>query len=203
MIDIKNKLLEIAYKYKVRVIQLINNVSMEKVCKFLIVFLILVIGFMFFANSKSFANKTIKDIFYISDNVRQFYVEKPNYWGLNTQTAIRENIVDSKYILKDKIVLGKGLSVLIGKGFQADTLMFLDNSFDIVVNGLDKKNCISLIEADISKENIVKLREISLQNSKGLFSFRWEDGKYSLTVKKYIAKDICSDVNNSLLWSVE
>jgi hypothetical protein len=60
-----------------------------------------------------------------------------------------------------------------------------------------------LIEANITKENIVKLREISLKNTNGVFSFKWGDGKYSLPVKKYIAKDICSDVNNSLLWTVE
>ena len=203
MIDIKNKFLEIMQKYKVAILSFINNLSLEAICKISIVLFILIIGSLFFTNSQSRANRIITDVFYISDNIRQSYIEKPNFWGLNTQKVVKEKIIDSKYIVNDKIITNNGLSILIGRGFQADTLMFLDNTFDIVINDLDKSTCISLIEANITKENIVKLREISLKNTNGVFSFKWGDGKYSLPVKKYIAKDICSDVNNSLLWTVE
>lgn len=203
MIDMKNKFLEIMQKCKTAVLSFINNLSLEVICKISIVLFIFIIGVLFFTNSQSRANKTIADVFHISDNIRQFYIGKPNFWGLNTQTVVKEKIIDSKYIVNDKIITAKGLAILVGKGFNADTLMFLDNTFDIVINDLDKSNCISLLEADIAKENVVRLREILLKNTNGIFSFRWGDDKYSLPVKKYIAKDICSDVNNSLLWSVE
>ncbi len=203
MSTVKEKISNYMLFLKQHLVVLRSDIYREKIYKILFVLFIIIVGYFSFTFSHSIANKTVEDIFKISDNIRQFYVDKPNYWGLDTQKVLKENIIDEKYIKDNKISIGKDISVNIGKGKDANTLMFIDNSFDIVIKGLNKSKCISLIEAEISKENIVKLHKITLFNSNGEFNFEWDEGKYSLPVKEYIAKDICSDVDNIVLWTVE
>lgn len=174
----------------------------EAIIKLSIPLLIIGLGLYACTASQRIVLKNISDIFEISDEIRDKYTGKPDYWGLSTQTAINDNFIPKKFIRKDKIVLSSGDEILIGEGLNADVIMPRSMSFDIVLKGLNKAQCIAHGEAPISHEDQVKLLSISVVNNLGAYSFEW-GGTYKLPINKYALKDICADADNILIWSIK
>ena len=200
---IKSKILNCISFIKDRFEAIDIGLSQSNLNKIILVVVIVLGGVSLCTFSKTTTNKAISDIFSITDSIRHHYIGKPNYAGLSTDYVIREKIFDNRFIREGKIYIGKNINILIGKGKDALPLMFFDNSFDIIAKNVSKVDCISLVEANIAEENIVKLQKITIINPNGEHSFQWDDGKYSLPVKRYSAKDICYNTENIVIWSVE
>ena len=203
MDDIKINILKYISFIKAKFSTIEVCVNRNQINKVVTVIFIVLAGVSLCTFSKVGTNKSISDVFTITDSIRQHYIGKPTYAGLSTDYVISEKIVDNRFIRDGKVIIGKNINVLIGKGKNASPLMFFDNSFDIIAKDISKVDCISLVEANIQEENIVKLQKITVINAKGEFSFQWNDGQYSLPVKKYSAKDICNNGENVVIWSVE
>lgn len=144
----------------------------------------------------------IADIFELADGIRTYYVNKPDYWGLNTENGIKLNIFPQKFIKKNKLVLSSGMNILVGNGEQAEVIMPLQNSFDIVMSGLNKAQCLSYTEKELQENQLLTLYSISIINQTGRYTFEW-GGNYSLPVKKSAAKDLCADRQNTIIWSMK
>ena len=172
------------------------------VLKILLPLIIITVGYASCTISQRQIIKNIQDIFAISDEVRTYYTNKPDYWGLNSDFAVKNNIVPGRFIKNDKIMLSNGLELLIGSGENADTVMPLSQSFDMVLPQLNKAQCISYAEAPLTEESLLKLLSIRIVNASGDYRFEWGGAK-TLPVKKYAAKNLCADHKNTVIWSIK
>lgn len=175
----------------------------ETLIKAFIPFCFIALGFYTCTSSQRIVLQNVSDIFEISDEIRNNYAQKPDYWGLSTQTAIKEKYIPERFIKDQKIILSSGNEAFVGDGVDADTVMPRALSFDIVLPKLNKAQCIAHTEAAISSENQVKLLKISVANASGIYPFEWGGGRYSLPVAKYASKDVCADSDNTVIWSLK
>ncbi len=173
----------------------------ENLIKLAIPALIVSIGFYACTISQNEAKNNVKEIFNIAHNIRSHYVARADYWGLSTSSLIKENVLPKKYIFNDKIILND-MEIFVGSGINAEIVMPQSQSFDIVINGLNKSKCIAYAEAKLSEEDLVSIDKISIINSKGAYSFEW-GGENALPIKNYTSKDFCNDNGNTLIWSIK
>lgn len=175
----------------------------ETIIKALVPFCLIALGFYACTSSQHTITRNISDIFEISDEIRNRYAESPDYWGVSTQTVIKENYISPRFITDEKIILSGGNEIFIGDGVHADAVMPRATSFDIILPKLNKAQCIAHTEAAISSENQVKLLRITVANASGNYQFEWGNERYGLPVNKYASKDICADSDNTLIWSIK
>lgn len=163
-----------------------------------------IIGFGFYActAAQRAIENDIKQIFEISDEIRMYYTDKPDYWGLNTLFLVKNRIIPKRYLHKKNIKLGSGRQILIGSGENAETVMPLSHSFDVIMQGLNKAQCISYAEMPLSEANSFKLLSLKIVNSSGSYVYEW-GGNRSLPIEKYATKDLCLDKNNTIIWSIQ
>ena len=169
--------------------------------KILIPLLIFLLGYYSCSHSQRIVHKDIQDIFVISDEIRAFYSDKPDYWGLNTDFVIKNKVVSSDFIRRNNLLSSNGTALQIGKGDSAETIMPSTDTFDVILKNLTKAQCISYTEAKLSAEQLLKIENISIVNSKGSFTFEW-GGKYKLPISDYATKDICQDKSNTIIWTL-
>jgi len=172
------------------------------ILKTLVPLVIVVFGYASCTMAQRQILRNIQDIFVISDEIRTFYANKPDYWGLSSDFAIKNNIIPAKFIKDNKIVLSNGLEILIGNGDKAETIMPMSQSFDIVLPQLNKAQCISYAEAPLVQENLLKLLSIRIINTSGEYLFEWGGAK-TLPIKKYATKKLCADNKNTIIWSIK
>ncbi|MBP5697980.1 MAG: hypothetical protein J6W96_00440 [Alphaproteobacteria bacterium] len=170
--------------------------------KVLIPLLIIVMGYYACSSSQRGIHQNMIDIFNISDEIRSYYANKPDYWGLDTHFVAANKIIPNKFIRQNRIILSSGAEIFIGNGERAEQVMPLSKSFDIILRQQTKAQCISYAETVLSKEQLLKINSIQIINMIGQYTFEW-GGKYQLPIKKYATKDICIDGANTLIWSIK
>lgn len=152
--------------------------------------------------SKNLIQKNINQLFSIADNVRSFYSNKPDYWGLSTKYLIDNKILSEDLIHNDFILLNGDITVKIGSGVDASVIPPKSATFDIVLSNLNKSQCMAYTEVDFSDQQLLLLDKISIVNDKGEFIFTW-GAENSLPVKKYSSKEFCDNRNNTVIWSLK
>lgn len=175
--------------------------NMEIVLKIIIPLFIILFGYFACSYNQRKINLNIDNIFNIANDIRLSYSDKPDYWGLSTDFVIKNKLIDSKFINKNRIYLDKDKEIFVGYGINSSPVLPLQKSFDIVLKNLNKAECISYLEVNITQQNQVNLSKISVINS-NQYIFNWGDKTYSLPVEKYTGKDVCSDENNAIIWSI-
>ncbi len=174
----------------------------EQGLKILIPLAVIGIGLYSCSSAQKNISRDIRDVFAISDEIRDFYNNKPDYWGLSSEVAVKQNILSSKFISNGKIVLGSKKEIFIGNGKNADVIMPGIQSFDIILPSLNKAQCISYTEASLHEDEQVKLTSITIINTAGEAHFEW-GGENSLPVHRYASKDLCADASNTIIWSLK
>ena len=180
-----------------------NSLSAHKNTLLKVVLPLLIIGAGYYAcsQSQSAISKNMEAIFSISDNIRAYYSDKPDYWGVSTQSLIDNKVIPSKFIHQNKIMLSGKTEILIGNGEKADVVMPLSQYFDIVMPKLNKAQCMSYAEAPLMPEDSLKVYSIRIINTLGNYLFEW-GGERPLPIVKYDTKDLCLDGENTLIWSI-
>jgi len=178
-----------------------NNI--ELIIKISLPILIIILGIYVCGSAKRNTDKVISDLFLISDEIRLHYSNKPDYWRLSTDSAIKEKILSPKYIKNNKILLHGNKELFIGSGKNAGIILPRSLSFDLIIKKLNRSECILFLEANLSKENQVKLENITLSNSSGDYNFSWGSKSYLLPVKAYMGKKLCEETDNTIFWTVK
>lgn len=181
-----------------------NFLSQNKVflIKISIPLLIIVLGYGSCVYSKHVIYQNVRTVFRISESIRQYYADKPSYWGLNTEYVIKQNIVPKNLIKNNQLRLKNGIIILVGGGVDGGTVMPMAQSFDIVLPHLNKAQCMSYAEVNLLDEESLALISLNIINSSGTHTFEW-GGKNSLPVRKYATKQLCQDKENTLIWSLK
>ncbi|MBR5599089.1 MAG: hypothetical protein IKW39_03515, partial [Alphaproteobacteria bacterium] len=144
----------------------------------------------------------VENIFRISDDIRSFYSDKADYWGLSTDFVTDNKIIENKFIRNKKIVIGANKELFVGRGSNAEKIMPGTKVFDVVLKKLNKKQCVSFLEATISPSNQVKLLSISVENTDKTKVFEWGNDKINLPITKGIGEEFCTD-SNTIIWTIK
>ena len=193
-----------AVSYSLFIVEKIKSIHINKdeFIKIGIPFIVVLVGFYSCSFLQRNIKKNINDIFLISDDIRAYFSNKPDYWGLSTSYVVTNSIIDKKFIDKNKITLKDGKEILIGNGINGDVVLPREESFDIILKKLNKSQCISYLEAKLNDTNQMKLESISVVNSISSTNFSWGSKNNPLPVKSYTGKDFCIDENNTIIWSI-
>jgi len=165
---------------------------------------LIIIGLVYHACSatKRLIKHNLYEIFAISDEIRTYYADKPDYWGLCAEKIVKEHILPNKFLRDGKIILNSGTEIFIGNGASAEVVMPFSQTFDIILKNLNKAQCISYAEMPLSDDNLIKLYSIHIVNKAGEFVFEW-GGNKPLPISRYATKDLCTDDENTVIWSIK
>lgn len=137
----------------------------------------------------------------LAEEIRKHYHNRPDYWRLNTEMVIKENIVPQDMRFGDKIKNALDDNVLVGIDFDGAMIMPGSRSFVIVYKNLSKKDCMILASYVYSEEQNLGLLSITIKNSDSESKFTW-GGENKLPVSDNSAKAYC-DKNSELSWEFE
>ncbi len=175
---------------------------LQTLMKVIIPILIICCGYFACSNSQKSVTENVRKIFSLSDDIRAFYINKHDYWGLNTSVIIDNNVVSPKYVRNKKIIFNGGVEVLVGKGPSGETVMPLTQEFDIILNRLNRAQCMTYAETTLLPEELLKLDSIRILNSSGTYVFEW-NGTRKLPIQKYETKNLCQNENNTVIWTIK
>lgn len=137
----------------------------------------------------------------LSEEVRRYYHNRPDYWRLNTETVVREGIAPQGMIFDGKIKNALGNDVLVGNGFDGAMIMPGTRSFDIIYKNLSKKDCIALAAYPYNEKQKLGLLSITIKNGEDVSNFTW-GGENELPITVDNAKSRCGD-GSDISWNFE
>lgn len=170
------------------------------------IIVIIVISFLLIAflmigkkdNVKSI--NSAKQMSELAEAIQKFYRNRPNAWGLNTNTVIKEKISPSNMVQG-----GQGLvnyldkKATVGSDKNGNMLMPGDRSFKITYWDLNKEECIELASQQINEKMQLSLYSITISNeNESVYSW---GGTNSLPVEEMVAKGACSS-QNAITWDI-
>lgn len=135
----------------------------------------------------------------LADNVRNFYKNKPNAWGLNTYSAIQNKIIPQDMLNGRQIKNSLGKDVLLGADMLGNTVMPGSKTFAIVYKNLNKQECKALASLTFSEKFMLSIDEIIIINDTSS-TFSWGSAN-SLPISSQNANDVCKQTND-ILWNI-
>lgn len=172
------------------------------IIKFSIPFLIIIILLYSCLSARRVVNHNLTTIFELANNIRLYYSNKPDYWGLSTNVLINNDVIPSQYVEHNVIRLENGVRILFGEGYSAEPVSPRALTFDIIMPNLNKAQCLSYAEALLSGQQLLVLDKLTIYNDLGTFPFTW-GGENSLPIKKYSSKNYCMKGSNTIIWSLK
>ena len=142
-----------------------------------------------------------QNMFALTENIRNFYKKRPDYWGLSTQSALKNGLIPQMMLKDSKIYSAVGQNILIGSDEAGSVVMPGMRSFYIIYNGVSKKDCVDMVSYPISEQNKLGLLGVIIKNNKEEVVFQW-GGENSLPIKKDKATKICRN-KSIILWNFE
>ena len=140
-----------------------------------------------------------QEISILADNIRNHYKTKPDYWGLNSQSAAKFS--PKEMVRNDKIVSAIGREFIIGQNEVGNTVMPSQRNFMISINNLSKNACRQIAQFDIDDKNQYGLQKIIINTPTVKTEFEW-GGKNSLPISSENANKFC-DKKNTISWVFE
>ena len=156
----------------------------------------------FFSQETSGTAEAATELEALTSNIRRYFQNRPDYWGLSTQMVLDKNIYPNKMLKNNHLIGYFGNPVLVGNGLNADVLMPGARNFDIIYKDLNKKQCIGLASFKFSSQFWLGVTGITIINDDNKLFFTWDDKENSLPIQKNTAKDIC-DAKNTIIWHYE
>lgn len=142
-----------------------------------------------------------QNMFALTENIRNFYKKRPDYWGLSTQSALKNGLFPQMMLKESKIYSAVGQNILIGSDEAGSVVMPGMRSFYIIYDGVSKKDCVDMVSYPISEQNKLGLLGVIIKNNKEEVVFQW-GGENSLPIKKDKATKICRN-KSIILWNFE
>lgn len=142
-----------------------------------------------------------QNMFALTENIRNFYKKRPDYWGLSTQSALKNGLIPQMMLKDSKIYSAVGQNILIGSDEAGSVVMPGMRSFYIIYDGVSKKDCVDMVSYPISEQNKLGLLGVIIKNNKEEVVFQW-GGENSLPIKKDKATKICRN-KSIILWNFE
>ena len=170
----------------------------------ILVGLLVVIGSCFLVpNSEKKTENAANELMLTAEKIRRFYQTKPNYWGLDNNSALATGILKHFRIVNDMAFNALGQKVFVGYGPLGESIVPGINGFDITYVDVSYEECVKLLAFPFSQAQSYGLQQVLLFDEKNNLSadFAW-GAENALPVTVQNAKNSCVKHNN-LLWRFE
>ena len=168
-------------------------------CVVLVLFLV---GWFLTREADVGTRQAAEELVRLSENIRRYYQNRPDYWGLSTQTVLSNRIYPQSMLQNGELRGFFGNEVLVGRGENAEVLMPGARGFDIIYKHLNKKQCQELASFKFNEKFWLGIAGITLSNGRKQQFFTWSDKEHILPIKPAAAKALCSN-DNLLIWHHE
>lgn len=136
----------------------------------------------------------------LAENIQKFYRNRPDAWGLNTETVINKRLLPENMSKREEILVNLlDKKTTIGSDKIGNMVMPGNRSFKIAYWDLNREECIEISSQEINEKMQLSLSEITIINEKTSV-FSW-GGEKSLPISRATAKGICSQ-KNTIIWNV-
>lgn len=143
--------------------------------------------------------KAHQQIVSLTKGIRSYYRTKPDAWGLNTASAIKNRLV-SEEMLNGRVVQNAlGKEVLLGADILGNMVMPGNRNAVIVYKNLNKKECEAIVALPFDEKMQLSLNAITIVNDQE-HSFTW-GGENPLPVSSKKAGEVCQTAND-ILWDI-
>ncbi len=163
--------------------------------------LIATLAFLFSTSPKENYANVEQEIFEFSNNIRNHYKLKPDYWGLNNENVIKNSLAPKQLVRNKKIMSSIGREYIIGQNENGDTVMPSQRNFMLTLDNLSKKACKKIATLKIANENHFGLQKVIIGNNSGIHEFEWGSDN-PLPVSKEDADKNCEN-KNRISWVFE
>ena len=140
-----------------------------------------------------------KEMLETAEKIRAFYRNRPDYWGLNGNEAVKNQLFTAK-INNNQLLNSLNKKIIIGADSEGTTVMPGQKSFAITYLDVDKKECIELASFSWKAEENLGLLSMMIQNDGQNYEFSW--GDKGLPLSQGRAKQFCHEKNN-IMWLFE
>lgn len=164
--------------------------------------ILVISGFVLHLFSAKPDAKTIKahrQVVSLAQQIRSYYRTKPDAWGLNTASAIKNNLADKEMLNGRTLQNALGKEVLLGADILGNTVMPGNRNAVIVYKNLNKKECEALAILPFDEKMQLSLNSITIVNEQE-HTFVW-GGENPLPVSEEKAGNICQKAND-ILWDI-
>ena len=135
----------------------------------------------------------------LANIIRGHYKMRPDYWGLNTDEIIKNNLYPEDMSVNGGKLLGYfGNPVEIGMDTEGMTIMPTIKEFGITYRDLTKAQCTALASDRFRKTFWLGIKEISITDNNSSHTFGWDDKESVLPLDKRKADDLCHNGSNVL-----
>ncbi len=166
-----------------------------------IIGILLLAGIALHYFSKPDANilKAHQQIVFLTKGIRSFYRTKPDAWGLNTASAIKNNLVSEDMLNGRVLQNALGKEVLLGADILGNMVMPGNRNAVIVYKNLNKKECEAITVLPFDEKMQLSLNAITIVNEQEHI-FTW-GGENPLPVSSKKAGEVCQKAND-ILWDI-
>lgn len=154
---------------------------------------------LFFLLKPSQTTGVVDEISNISQNIRTHFQKKMDYRGLDTNFAIKNNIVTPEKIRANKIYSKNRSEILIGRDTAGNAVMPTQSLFGITYLNLDRNKCKKMLTSKFDAS--FGLVSITLENEDSSYEFTY-GGSLPLPVSSENAKKYCG-AKNTVMFTFE
>lgn len=151
-------------------------------------------------NGKAFISVQ-NEIMLLADNIHKHYQVRPDYWGLSTETAIKNKLVPADLLRGDKIINSLGKEFIIGQDIEGNVVMPGSRQFIITIPNISKSVCLGLLALPLTQEQNLSLTAVSIKTADTVADFTW-GGDLPLPISESTAQKYCKN-HNTLSWIFE
>ncbi len=160
---------------------------------------LLLIGFYGCRRENKIYQAAAAEVWQNAETIRAFYRSKPNYWGLNGATAIKNNLTVSWKKQKGKLYNLLNKEVFIGNS-AGETVMPGGKDFNIIYSDLSREECREIAAYHPSEQQSLGLRGMIIESALTT-EFDWR-GKNKLPVSQDAADQACGKTSR-IIWNFE
>ena len=142
-----------------------------------------------------------QEISELSNKIRNHYKVRPDYWGLSTENAVKNNIIPPQMVHGNKIIGALGTEINVGQDADGSMIMPGGKRFMISVANIGKSACKAVLPDNLSHAENPALVNINLTAGNKTYNFEW-GGELPLPVTPEQANKLCQN-NNTISWTYE
>lgn len=161
--------------------------------------LILVAAFFLIRKPDAIIVKAHQQVETLAYEIRDFYRSKPDAWGLNTASAIKNKLIPQEMINGRMVNNALGKEILLGADILGNMVMPGNRTVVIVYKNLNKQECMMIVSHNFNEKMQLSLNAISVINDVE-HKFSW-GGHNPLPITRATANNICQKAND-ILWEI-
>lgn len=150
-------------------------------------------------NDEQKVKQAEEELVVLIDHIRQHYRNRPDAWGLNTEVAIKNQLVLEKMIKENRIFNAFGQEVLVGSNVNGNMVMPGQRNFVIVYKNLNYNRCVKMAANLLSDKLQLGLNSMTIVNEVQT-TFQW-GAENALPISANSAKKTCKK-ENAILWDI-